>query len=163
MTNQTKFVSQEEMKDKIKKYFLEPIEDRFTQVSTIKCKRKITIKLTTKLTIDFRKKGSVGLVFFRFDNENTTDWLGMNRLKLYLIIDSKIRIELNDISGQDFNSSLHKDTSNKHYTKYYETAQLSLPPSDYKIIANANTIEYSLRFDKADYEGYFTKNELNIF
>jgi hypothetical protein len=169
----------QELKQKIKDYFVEINEDKFTKVKTVKCKHDILWEgnvlenkfMLTKgvhsnklnMSIDYRQKDDIDSVFFRFWYTNLGgSWPGMTNLKLYLILDDNQTIELSDASGFDHSSQLMKSqyTDNKYF--HQETAQLSVPMSDFIAIANAKKIEYSIRFGQGSLDGVFKSNELNI-
>lgn len=169
----------QEIKQKIKDYFVEINEDKFTKVRTIKCKHKIEWKSTqlenkfmlTKKThshklvmsIDYRHKDDIDSVYFGFVYVNTDDgYPEMSSLKMYLILDDDRTIELNQASG--FNhSSQSERIGEKHMNFYSEAAQLSVSMSDFIAIANAKKIDYSIRFGKGSLENVFNNNDLFLF
>jgi hypothetical protein len=168
-----------ETKQKIKDYFVEIKEDKFTKVKSINSKHKIEWKgkeldnkfmLTNdsfsnslSMSIDYRHKDNVDSVFFGFTYSNSDGgYPGMTNIKMYLILDDDKTIELSDGSGFDHLSQSNKFMSN-YFTQYIETAQLAVSMSDFIAIANANKIEYSIRFGQGSLENAFSKNDLLIF
>ncbi len=168
-----------EMRTKIKDYFVEIKEDKFTKVKTIKCKHNITWKgndlenkfmLTKnsdsnklKMSIDYRHVGEVDSVFFTFIYENCDGgYPGMTNIKMYLILDDDKNIELSKGSGFDHKSQTIED-GDDYINVYLETAQLSVGMSDFIAIANAKKIEYSIRFGQGSLENQFKKEDLMIF
>ena len=168
----------QEMKQRIKDYFVEIKEDKFTKVKTIKCKHNITWKgkdlenkfmLTKnsysnelKMGIDYRHKDEVDSVFFTFIYTNSDGgYPGMTNIKIYLILDDDKNIELSEGSGFDHTSQSSKVGDN-FISVYIETAQLAVSMSDFIAIANANKIEYSIRFGQGSLENSFSKNENQI-
>jgi hypothetical protein len=169
----------QEMKQKIKDYFVEIKEDKFTKVKTIKCKHNITWKgkdlenkfMLTKNTysnelkmgIDYRHKDEVDSVYFTFIYTNSDGgYPGMTNIKMYLILDDEKNIELFEGSGFDHTSQSSKVGDN-YISVYLETAQLAVSMSDFIAIANAKKIEYSIRFGQGSLENIFSHNDLMIF
>ena len=169
----------QEMKQRIKDYFVEIKEDKFTKVKTIKCKHNITWKgkelenkfmLTKnsysnelKMGIDYRHKDEVDSVFFTFIYTNSDGgYPGMTNIKMYLILDDDKNIELSEGSGFDHTSQSSKVGDN-YISVYLETAQLAVSMSDFIAIANAKKIEYSIRFGQGSLENVFTQNDLLLF
>ena len=169
----------QEMKQRIKDYFVEIKEDKFTKVKSIKCKHKIEWKgkelenkfMLTKdsysnslsMSIDYRHKDDVDSVFFGLAYSNSDGgYPGMTNIKMYLILDDDKTIELSDGSGFDHTSQSSKVGDN-YISVYLETAQLAVSMSDFIAIANAKKIEYSIRFGQGSLENIFTQNDLLIF
>lgn len=169
----------QEMKQRIKDYFVEIKEDKFTKVKTIKCKHNIIWKgkvlenkfmLTKnsysnelKMGIDYRHKDDIDSVFFTFIYTNSDGgYPGMTNIKMYLILDDDKNIELSESSGFDHTSQSSKVGDN-YISVYLETAQLAVGMSDFIAIANAKKIEYSIRFGQGSLENGFTQNDLLIF
>jgi hypothetical protein len=169
----------QETKQRIKDYFVEIKEDKFTKVKTIQCLHKIEWKgkelenkfMLTKdsysnsltMSIDYRHKDDVDSVFFRFTYSNSEGgYPGMSNIKMYLILDDDKTIELSDGSGFDHASQSSKIGDN-YISVYIETAQLAVSMSDFIAIANAKKIEYSIRFGQGSLENVFTQNNLLIF
>lgn len=169
----------QEMKQRIKDYFVEIKEDKFTKVKTIQCKHNIIWKgkvlenkfmLTKnsysnelKMGIDYRHKDDIDSVFFTFIYTNSDGgYPGMTNIKMYLILDDDKNIELSESSGFDHTSQSSKVGDN-YISVYLETAQLALGMSDFIAIANAKKIEYSIRFGQGSLENVFTQNDLLIF
>lgn len=169
----------QEMKQRIKDYFVEIKEDKFTKVKTINCLHKIEWKgkelenkfMLTKdsfsnslsMSIDYRHKDDIDSVFFGFRYSNTDGgYPGMTNIKMYLILDDDKTIELSDASGFDHASQSSKIADN-YISVYIETAQLAVGMSDFIAIANAKKIEYSIRFGQGSLENTFTENDLLIF
>jgi len=169
----------QEMKQRIKDYFVEIKEDKFTKVKTIKCKHNITWKgkdlenkfmLTKnsysnelKMGIDYRHKDEVDSVFFTFIYTNSDGgYPGMTNIKMYLILDDDKNIELSEGSGFDHTSQSSKVGDN-YISVYLETSQLAVSMSDFIAIANAKKIEYSIRFGQGSLEGNFNQNDLTLF
>lgn len=169
----------QEMKQRIKDYFVEIKEDKFTKVKSIKCKHKIEWKgkelenkfMLTKdsysnslsMSIDYRHKDDVDSVFLGFTYSNSKGgYPGMTNIKMYLILDDDKTIELSEGSGFDHASQSSKVGDN-YISVYIETAQLSVSMSDFIAIANATKIEYSIRFGQGSLENVFTQNDLLIF
>lgn len=169
----------QEMKQRIKDYFVEIKEDKFTKVKSIKCKHKIEWKgkelenkfMLTKdsytkslsMSIDYRHKDDVDSVFLGFTYSNTDGgYPGMTNIKMYLILDDDKTIELSEGSGFDHTSQSSKVGDN-YINVYLETAQLAVSISDFIAIANAKKIEYSIRFGQGSLENIFTQNDLLIF
>lgn len=136
----------QEMKQRIKDYFVEIKEDKFTKVKTIKCKHNIIWKgkelenkfmLTKKsysnelkMGIDYRHKDEVDSVFFTFIYTNSDDgYPGMTDIKMYLILDDDKNIELSEGSGFDHTSQSSKVGDN-YINVYLETAQLAVGMAD---------------------------------
>jgi hypothetical protein len=168
----------QEMKQRIKDYFVEIKEDKFTKVKSIKCKHKIEWKgkelenkfMLTKnsytnslsISIDYRHKDDVDSVFLGFTYSNTDGgYPGMTNIKMYLILDDDKTIELSEGSGFDHASQSSKVGDN-YISVYIETAQLAVSMSDFIAIANAKKIEYSIRFGQGSLENVFTQNDLLI-
>ena len=172
-------MEKQEMKQRIKDYFVEIKEDKFTKVKTIKCKHNIIwngkelenkFMLTKnsysnelKMGVDYRHKDEVDSVFFTFIYTNSDGgYPGMTNIKMYLILDDDKNIELSEGSGFDHTSQSSKVGDN--YTNVYlETAQLAVSMSDFIAIANAKKIEYSIRFGQGCLEDNFPENEIQIF
>jgi len=169
-------MEKQELKQKVKDYFVEIKEDKFTKVKTIKCKHKIEWKgkdlenkfMLTKnsysnslsMSIDYRHKDDADSVFFGFAYSNSDGgYPGMTNIKMYLILDDDKTIELSDSSGFDHASQSSKVGDN-YISVYIETAQLALSMSDFIAIANANKIEYSIRFVSGSIENIFYDNQL---
>lgn len=169
----------QEMKQRIKDYFVEIKEDKFTKVKSIKCKHKIEWKgkelenkfMLTKdsysnslsMSIDYRHKDDVDSVFFGFTYSNSDGgYPGMTNIKMYLILDDDKTIELSEGSGFDHASQSSKVGDN-YISVYIETAQLAVSMSDFIAIVNAKKIEYSIRFGQGSLENIFTQNDLMIF
>ena len=169
----------QEMKQRIKDYFVEIKEDKFTKVKSIKCKQKFEWKgkeLENKfmiikdsfsnsltMSIDYRHKENVDSLFFVFTYSNSDGgYPGMKNIKMYLILDDDKTIELSDSSGFDHASHSSKVGDN-YISAYIETAQLLVNMSDFIAIANAKKIEYSIRFGHGSFESVFNQNELLIF
>ena len=169
----------QEMKQRIKDYFVEIKEDKFTKVKTIKCKHNITWKgkdlenkfmLTKnsysnelKMGIDYRHKDEVDSVFFTFIYTNSDGgYPGMTNIKMYLILDDDKNIELSEGSGFDHTSQSSKVGDN-YISVYLETAQLAVSMSDFIAIANAKKIEYSIRFGQGSLENTINQNDLILF
>ncbi len=169
----------QEMKHRIKDYFVEIKEDKFTKVKSIKCKHKIEWKgkelenkfMLTKdsysnslsMSIDYRHKDDVDSVFFGFTYSNTDGgYPGMTNIKMYLILDDDKTIELSEGSGFDHASQSSKVGDN-YISVYIETAQLAVSMSDFIAIANAKKIEYSIRFGSGSIENVFTDDQLYLF
>ena len=167
------------MKQRIKDYFVEIKEDKFTKVKSVKCKHKIEWKgkalenkfMLTKdsysnslsMSIDYRHKDDVDSVFFGFTYSNSDGgYPGMTNIKMYLILDDDKTIELSEGSGFDHASQSSKVGDN-YISVYIETAQLAVSMSDFIAIANAKKIEYSIRFGQGSLENVFTQNNLLIF
>ena len=169
-----------EIKAKIKNHFVEINEDKFTKVRVVKCKQEIEWSNTNtmrnrfmmtenayshslKLKIDYRHTENTDSVFFVFTYANTDDgYPHMHNLKLFLIIDGDKTIELSDVSGQD-TASKSSRVGDRYINIYLETAQLQISTADFIQIANANKLEYSIRFGAGKLDGSFTESELNIF
>ena len=168
-----------EMKQRIKDYFVEIKEDKFTKVKSIKCTHKIEWKgkdlenkfmltknsysNTLSMGIDYRHKDDVDSVFFGFTYSNSDGgYPGMTNIKMYLILDDDKTIELSEGSGFDHASQSSK-VGDSYISIYIETAQLAVSMSDFIAIANAKKIEYSIRFGQGSLEKVFTQNELLIF
>lgn len=168
-----------EIKQRIKDYFVEIKEDKFTKVKSIKCKHKIEWKgkdlenkfMLTKdsysnslsMSIDYRHKDDTDSVFFGFAYSNSDGgYPGMTNIKMYLILDDDKTIELSDSSGFDHASQSSKVGDN-YISIYIETAQLALSMSDFIAIANANKIEYSIRFGSGSIENIFTEDQVRLF
>lgn len=169
----------QEIKQRIKDYFVEIKEDKFTKVKSIKCKHKIEWKgkdlenkfMLTKnsysnslsMSIDYRHKDDTDSVFFGFAYSNSDGgYPGMTNIKMYLILDDDKTIELSDSSGFDHASQSSKVGDN-YIIIYIETAQLALSMSDFIAIANANKIEYSIRFGSGSIENIFTEDQVRLF
>jgi hypothetical protein len=169
----------QEMKQRIKDYFVEIKEDKFTKVKTIKCKHNIIWKgkelenkfmLTKnsysnelKMGIDYRHKDEVDSVFFTFIYTNSDGgYPGMTNIKMYLILDDDKNIELSEGSGFDHTSQSSKVGDN-YISVYLETSQLAVSMSDFIAIANAKKIEYSIRFGQGSLENTFSQNDLTLF
>jgi hypothetical protein len=169
----------QEIKQRIKDYFVEIKEDKFTKVKTIKCKHKLTWKgkvlenkfmLTKKsysneleMGIDYRHKDNIDSVFFSFTYSNSDDgYPGMTNIKMYLILDDDKTIELSDASGFNHSNQSAK-VGNDYISVYVETAQLAVSMSDFIAIANAKKIEYSFRFGQGSLENIFNEYELLVF
>jgi hypothetical protein len=169
----------QERKQRIKDYFVEIKEDKFTKVKSIKCKHKIEWKgkelenkfMLTKdsytnslaISIDYRHKDDVDSVFLGFTYSNTDGgYPGMTNIKMYLILDDDKTIELSEGSGFDHASQSSKVGDN-YISVYIETAQLALSMSDFIAIANAKKIEYSIRFGQGSLENAFSQNDLLLF
>lgn len=169
----------QEIKQKIKDYFVEIKEDKFTKVKTVKCKHNIIWKgkelenkfmLTKnaysnelKMGIDYRHKDEVDSVFFTFIYANSDDgYPGMTNIKMYLILDDDKNIELSEGSGFDHTSQSSKVGDN-YINVYLETAQLAVGMADFIAIANAKKIEYSIRFGQGSLENIFNEDNLNLF
>ena len=167
------------MKHRIKDYFVEIKEDKFTKVKTIKCKHNIIWKgkelenkfmLTKKsysnelkMGIDYRHKDEVDSVFFTFIYTNSDDgYPGMTDIKMYLILDDDKNIELSEGSGFDHTSQSSKVGDN-YINVYLETAQLAVGMADFIAIANAKKIEYSIRFGQGSLEKTFNQNDMILF
>ena len=167
------------MKQRIKDYFVEINEDKFTKVKTIKCKQNIIWKgkelenkfiLTTnsysnelKMGIDYRHKDEVDSVFFTFIYTNSdAGYPGMTNIKMYLILDDDKNIELSEGSGFNHTSQSNKVGDN-YISVYLETSQLAISMSDFIAIANAKKIEYSIRFGHGSLESNFSQNDLTLF
>jgi hypothetical protein len=168
-----------EMKQRIKDYFVEIKEDKFTKVKSIKCKHKIEWKgkdlenkfMLTKnsystsfsMSIDYRHKDDTDSVFFGFTYSNSDGgYPGMTNIKMYLILDDDRTIELSDSSGFDHASQSSKVGDN-YISVYIETAQLAVSMSDFIAIANAKKIEYSIRFGQGSLENILSQNDLILF
>ncbi len=168
-----------EIKQRIKDYFVEIKEDKFTKVKSIKCKHKIEWKgkdlenkfMLTKdsysnslsMSIDYRHKDDTDSVFFGFAYSNSDGgYPGMTNIKMYLILDDDKTIELSDSSGFDHASQSSKVGDN-YISIYIETAQLALSMSVFIAIANANKIEYSIRFGSGSIENIFTEDQVRLF
>lgn len=168
-----------EMKQRIKDYFVEIKEDKFTKVKSIKCVHKIEWKgkdlenkfmltknsysNTLSMGIDYRHKDDVDSVFFGFTYSNSDGgYPGMTNIKMYLILNDDKTIELSECSGFDHASQSSKVGDN-YINIYIETAQLSVSMSDFIAIANAKKIEYSIRFGQGSLENTFSQNELLLF
>lgn len=168
-----------EIKQRIKDYFVEIKEDKFTKVKSIKCIHKIEWKgkdlenkfmltknsysNTLSMGIDYRHKDDVDSVFFGFTYSNSDGgYPGMTNIKMYLILDDDKTIELSEGSGFDHASQSSKVRDN-YINIYIETAQLSVSMSDFIAIANAKKIEYSIRFGQGSLENTFSQNELLLF
>lgn len=169
----------QEMKQRIKDYFVEIKEDKFTKVKTIKCKHNIIWKgkelenkfmLTKnsysnelKMGIDYRHKDEVDSVFFTFIYTNSDGgYPGMTNIKMYLILDDDKNIELSEGSGFDHTSQSSKIGDN-YISVYLETAQLAVGMADFIAIANAKKIEYSIRFGQGSIENSINQNDLILF
>lgn len=169
-------MEKQEMKQRIKDYFVEIKEDKFTKVKTIKCMQNIIWKgkelenkfmLTKnsysnelKMGVDYRHKDEVDSVFFTFIYTNSDGgYPGMTNIKMYLILDDDKNIELSEGSGFDHTSQSSKGGDN-HINVYLETAQLAVSMSDFIAIANAKKIEYSIRFGHGSLENVMKQNDL---
>jgi hypothetical protein len=170
---------QQDIKQRIKEYFVEIKDDKFTKVKTVKCKHKLTWKgkdlenkfmLTKKsysneleMGIDYRHKEDTDSVYFSFTYSNSDDgYPGMTNIKMYLILDDDKTIELSDASG--FNhSNQSAEVGNNYINVFVETAQLGVSMSDFIAIANAKKIEYSIRFGFGSLENKFYEDDLLIF
>jgi hypothetical protein len=178
MDPNTSTISQDEKKEKIRNFFVEISDDKFTKVKVVKCKHSIewsgaevansfmiaekTYSHKLKLTVDYRRKEDIDSVFFVFTYVNTDDgYPNMNDLTMYLILDNNKTIHLEESSGFD-HVSKSEHSGDSYYTIYLETAQLSVPVSDMIATANAEKIDYSIRFGQGKLEGAFTKEQLNI-
>lgn len=167
------------MKQRIKDYFVEIKEDKFTKVKSIKCTHNIEWKgkdlenkfmltknsysNTLSMGIDYRHKDDVDSVFFGFTYSNSDGgYPGMTNIKMYLILDDDKTIELSEGSGFDHASQSSKVGDN-YISIYIETAQLSVNMSDFIAIANAKKIEFSIRFGQGSLEKTFNQNELLLF
>lgn len=172
-------MEKQEMKQRIKDYFVEIEEDKFTKVKTIKCKHNIiwlgkqlenkfmptknSNSNKLKMVIDYRHKDEVDSVFFTFIYTNSDDgYPGMTNIKMYLILDDDKNIELSEGSGFDHTSQSSKVGDN-YISVYIETAQLAVSMSDFIAIANAKKIEYSIRFGQGSLGNVFTQNDLFVF
>jgi len=167
----------QEMKQKIKDYYVEINSDKFTKVKTIKCKHNIIWsgkdlenkfmltekKLSShelKMGIDYRHKDEIDSVFFTFIYANTDGgYPGMTNIKMYLILDDDKNIELSESSGFDHTSQSSK-VGGDYISVYVEIAQLTVSMSDFIAMANAKKIEYSIRFGKGALENTFKKSDL---
>jgi hypothetical protein len=169
-------MEKQEMNQRIKDYFVEIKEDKFTKVKTIKCKQNIIWKgkelenkfmLTKnsysnelKMGVDYRHKDEVDSVFFTFIYTNSDGgYPGMTNIKMYLILDDDKNIELSEGSGFDHTSQSSKVGDN-YISVYLETAQLAVGMSDFIAIANAKKIEYSIRFGQGSLENTINQNDL---
>jgi hypothetical protein len=167
------------MKQRIKDYFVEIKEDKFTKVKTIKCKHNIIWKgkelenkfihtqnsysNELKMGIDYRHKDEVDSVFFTFIYTNSDDgYPGMTNIKMYLILDDNKNIELSESSGFDHTNQSSKVGDN-YISIYLETAQLAVSMSDFIAIVNAKKIEYSIRFGQGSLEKSIDQNQMIIF
>ena len=165
-----------EIKQRIKDYFVEIKEDKFTKVKAIKCKRHIIWKgkeldnkfMITKnscsnelkMSIDYRHKDEVDSIFFTFIYTNSDGgYPGMTNIKMYLILDDDKNIELSE--GSAFNHTSQSSTVGDNYINVYlETAQLAVSMSDFIAIANAKKIEYSIRFGHGSLENVMKQDDL---
>jgi len=167
------------MKQRIKDYFVEIKEDKFTKVKTIKCKHNViwegkelenkfmftkkSYSNELKMGIDYRHKEEVDSVFFTFTYSNSDGGHpGMTDIKMYLILDDDKNIELSEGSGFDHASQSSKVGDN-YISVYIETAQLAVSMSDFIAIANAKKIEYSIRFGQGSLENIINQNDLIFF
>jgi len=167
------------MKERIKDYFIEIKEDKFTKVKSIKCKHNLiwegkeldnkflltkkSYSNELKMGIDYRHKDEVDSVFFTFIYSNTDEgYPGMTNIKMYLILDDDKNIELSESSGFDHTSQSSK-IGDDYINVYIETAQLAVSMSDFIAIANAKKIEYSIRFGQGSLENVFPQNDIFIF
>jgi hypothetical protein len=162
----------EKIKNDIKQYFVEINQDKFTKVKTVKCKHKIVWKdkaienkfiLTQRfnadklsMEIDYRHKDEIDSIFFTFTYTSDDGYPGMTNIKMYLILDDNVNIELSESSGFAHMSS----PVTNNVTLYIESAQLSVSMSDFIAIVNAKKIEYSIRFGKGALENTFNKSDL---
>jgi hypothetical protein len=168
----------QEIKQRIKDYFVEIKEDKFTKVKSIKCKQKIEWKgkdlenkfMLTKdsysnslsMSIDYRHKDDTDSVFLGFTYSNSAGgYPGMTNIIMYLILDDDKTIELSDSSGFDHVSQSSRIGDN-YITVYLETAQLAVSMSDFIAIANAKKIEYSIRFGQGSLEKIISEDQLFI-
>jgi hypothetical protein len=170
----------QEMKQRIKDYFVEIKEDKFTKVKEISCKHEIKwqgkdlenkfmltkdcLTISLALNIDYRYKDDVDSVFFGFTYSNTDGgYPGMKNIKMYLILDDDRTIELSDASGFD-NVSQSEKVGDNYFNIYIEKAILRLNMSDFIAIANANKVEYSIRFGGfgGSLESSFRQNDLTL-
>lgn len=168
----------QEIKQKIKEYFVDIKEDKFTKVKSINCKHKLKWKgseLDNKfmfvkdsashslsMSLAYRHKDDIDSVFFTFTYANMDGgYPEMSNLKLYLILDEDKTIELSDVS--DVNHASKSDKIGENYVNIYvETAQLTVNLSDFIAIANAKKIEYSIRFGHGSLENIFYDNQLTM-
>ncbi len=168
----------QEIKQKIKDYFVEIKEDKFTKIKSIKCKHKIqwsgkelenkfmltkdSTSINFSMSIDYRHKDDIDSIFLKFIYSNTDGgYPEMSDIKMYLILDDDKTIELSDASGFDHASQSSK-IGDKFINVYIESAQLAVTMSDFIAIANANKIEYSIRFGQGSLENVFKKNDLLV-
>jgi len=176
MNNNDSTASQAEMKEIIKNFYVDVNEDKFTKVKVVNCKHKIKWQKdelsdkfmvtnhrthVLKMGIDYRHKDEIDSVFFSFMYLNVDDgYVNMNDIVMYLILDDDKTIELRESSGYNYTS----DTEGTDYihTKYGETIQLAVPVSTFISIANANKIDYSIRFGQGALDGTFTKDQINL-
>lgn len=160
--------------EKIKNYFVNISEDKFTKVKTIDCKFEIELskvhrlgtdglKPSLRLHIDRRQLNELDSIFFTiYFKINDGGFPGMEDMKLYLLLDDSKNIELSDVSECTHDAITTEDLGGDPYNVYAEQAQLKVSESDYISIAKANKIEFSLRCDKGKAEGTLNNDQLII-
>ena len=158
-----------ELKQKIKDYYVEISEDKFTKVKFVKCKHKFkwegdSLENKFMLTearnvrnlhmeIDYRHKDNEDSIFFKFTYASSEGYPGMTNIVMYLILDDDKTIKIDEASGF-FHTSQSK--------AYLETAQIAVNMADFISIANAKKIDYSIRFGQGALDDCFSKKELSI-
>jgi ribosomal protein L9 len=103
------------------------------------------------------KAGESGKIF----GSVTTIQIAEALLKAGFNVERK-NIELSEGSGFDHTSQTI-NVGDNYMNVYLETAQLAVNMSDFKAIANANKIEYSIRFGQGSLEKIMLQDELFIF
>jgi hypothetical protein len=167
-----------EIKQRIKDYFVEINEDKFTDVKTAKSKQELIWNglalenkfmitknnYSHKLTIglNYAYKNNSDLVTLRFSYSNEDNYPNLNNLNLFLLLDETKKIQFTNPIALD-NNSLSDKRGDNYFTLYFEYASLIVEMSDLIAIANANKIEYSIRFGRGHMDGVFSEEELLIF
>ncbi|MDR3329263.1 MAG: hypothetical protein LBS63_04035, partial [Prevotellaceae bacterium] len=121
------------------------------------------------MAIDYRCKTDVDAVFFMVEYRSSDanfvkgGYLGMENLKLYLILDDDKTIEMQDVSGISRDASTQNVPVVGYVNTYVECAQLSCNVADFIQIANAKKIEYSIRIGGAELHGTFPTDAQSVF
>jgi hypothetical protein len=154
-----------EMKDKIKGFFVEITEDRFTKFRHVKTKESIRLEEILELYsvldmgIVYVKKNDIGSVCFTFtysrdcDNEISDTCID---LKMSLVLDGDKSVELTDSSGWESDFSVG---DKGHLIK--EKIQLAVPIPDLAEIAKAHKIEYTVKTGSREIKGSLLDRKVN--
>jgi len=169
-----------QQKLRIKEYFIDVKDDKFTNVRVVNCKQPFiwagtqlsdcfmsTSRIAShslELKIDYRHVEQLDSIYFVFKYENIDNgFAGMSNLLLYLILDDTKTLMFNSVSERDTYSDTIANAYGGYENIYLEQAQLSISTSDFIHIAGAKKIDFSIRFGRGKFDGTFTKRDLNIF
>lgn len=116
-----------------------------------------------KLSIEYRQKEEVNTFMLIITYMNTNDGFPeMGDFSLYLIVDEKNVLELEDVSSWQRMTNSDK-VNGELLSIFAETVEIPLSMDEIHSIVHAQKIDFSIRFNKGRFHGSLTPEQVNIF